>query len=186
MPKSRPSKLDAYAEQLDGWLCSQAEGGEGITLRAAVERLAELKCAVSISGVSKWWTNRQAQLNEAAFLERLRTGAETTRRVRAALVKDPPPALQELIAIHRKLVFDLATDRTADPKLLELANSLTKSVLEFAKLEERSRQTTLGERRVQLLEKKAEQADATEGVIDDVNLSPDEREQRIKEIYGRA
>jgi hypothetical protein len=41
------------------------------------------------------------------------------------------------------------------------------------------------ERKLKLLEKKAAQSDATEKVLSDADLTPAERTQRIKEIYGR-
>lgn len=42
------------------------------------------------------------------------------------------------------------------------------------------------ERRIKLLEAKATQADETDKVLKDAELSPEQRAQRIKEIYGRA
>ncbi|MDE2104761.1 MAG: hypothetical protein KGL39_46420 [Patescibacteria group bacterium] len=48
------------------------------------------------------------------------------------------------------------------------------------------KKVSLDERKLVLLEKKAAQADATDKVLTDAELSPAEREQRIKEIYGRA
>lgn len=42
------------------------------------------------------------------------------------------------------------------------------------------------ERKLVLLEAKAAQANATEQTLDDATLTAEQREQRIKEIYGRA
>jgi hypothetical protein len=44
----------------------------------------------------------------------------------------------------------------------------------------------LDKRKVAILEKKAAQADETEKALKDSELTPEQREQRIKEIYGRA
>jgi hypothetical protein len=44
----------------------------------------------------------------------------------------------------------------------------------------------LAERKIKLLEAKAAQADETERTLTNAELTPAQREQRIKEIYGRA
>lgn len=44
----------------------------------------------------------------------------------------------------------------------------------------------LGARKIVILEKKAAQADATEKVLRDADLTPEQRAKRIKEIYGRT
>ena len=51
---------------------------------------------------------------------------------------------------------------------------------------QRQGEQQLAERRIRLLEQKAEQADATKKVLADGALTGEEREQRIREIYGRA
>lgn len=185
MRKATPSKLDAHADALIGWLTAQPQG-EGATLAVAAQRLAERGCVVSLPTVGKWWRRREARLNEDAFIEGIRAGNETSRKVRAAFSKQPPPDLAELIAIHRKLAFDLALQRNADPKLLELANTLTKNVLAFAKLEESGRQLALDERRVKLLEARAAIADQAEGVMNSKELTEADKVARMHELFGLA
>lgn len=184
--KQVPSKLDAHTEKLDSWLRNQADGGEGLTLRACVEKLAEIGVRSSIQGVSKWWRNREARLAEQSFLERVASGAETARKVRRAFGKQPPPQIEELLAIHRQLIFDLSVTETVQPKMLELAERLTRTVVTYAKLEDSRQRTALDQRRVVILEARAALADQTEGAVNDAALTPEQRAQRIAEIYGRA
>lgn len=49
-----------------------------------------------------------------------------------------------------------------------------------------TKRDSLEARRIALLEQKAAQSDATDKVLSDADLTPEQREQRIKEIYGRA
>ncbi len=50
----------------------------------------------------------------------------------------------------------------------------------------RRRQIDVERDKLELLKRRAEQADRTEAVLADATLSPEERQQRIREIYGRG
>ena len=77
----------------------------------------------------------------------------------------------------------LALDAIAsrDPKMVtQYLSALTS----YLAVKDGERKTSLMERRVQLLEKKAAQADAAEGVAKDSNLTPEERDRKFREIFG--
>jgi hypothetical protein len=117
-------------------------------------------------------------------------GSHLGREAEEAFKQNPAPALETVVKIFKLLIMQLATNGNADPDMLKLANQLMKTAVIYfaeqtkAKLE--NRKLGLQERRVTLLEKKAAQADATDKVLTDAQLSPEERAQRIKEIYGRV
>jgi hypothetical protein len=58
-------------------------------------------------------------------------------------------------------------------------------VLEFAKLQSKRVDQQLDERRVVVLEKRSAQADAAEAVVKS-ELTPEEKQARMKEIFGLA
>jgi hypothetical protein len=66
---------------------------------------------------------------------------------------------------------------------LNFATARSKADLERAKLAQRERVIDQNDRRIALLEKKAAQADAAQQVLTE-ELSPDERLQRIRQIFG--
>ena len=81
----------------------------------------------------------------------------------------------------QELAFDAINSPAPDVKT---AKTLVKIVGDSANLELKRRKLAIDERKVALLEKKAAQADAAQGVLADVSLTPEQREQRYKEIFG--
>ncbi len=96
-------------------------------------------------------------------------------RVAIALNKVPDAAATD--AAHRAVaqkVFELSTDPKADPKLLS----------EFYKLMLAGQRQAVDERKLALLEAKAKAADAAQEALRQDGLTPEEREQKIREIFG--
>jgi hypothetical protein len=58
--------------------------------------------------------------------------------------------------------------------------------LKAVKAAQNEKVISLDRDKFELFKRKADQADATDRVLADHELSPEQREQRIKEIYGRA
>ena len=185
MSNRSQSTLDPFAESLDRWLTAKPEG-DGLYYRQVIENLAtEHNHTTTKSTLSNWWNKRQAAKDRAALTGRIAEGAETFRQVKSAFGKNPPPDVEFLISFCRQLSFQLAAGEP-DPKLLTLAQGFMKNVLDYARIEESRRSLSLDQRRVELLERKAAQAEDTERAVSDSNLTDEQRAQRIREIYGRA
>jgi DNA-binding phage protein len=182
--KSRPSKLDRFAAQL-------AElDAEKKTLSDICEWLAAEGCKASPSSVSVYLERLRSERRQAALLTQIASGSRQSADVEKQFSKNPAPALDTIIKLHRVMIMQLATKSVDNPELIEVTNALTKTVMDFvsgqAKAEIEKQKLSQGERKIVLLEKKAAQADATATVLADAQLTPAQREQRIKEIYGRA
>lgn len=140
MPKQVPSKLDAWADELETWLTPKEEGGDGCYLKDAQARLAERGCEVSLGRICKWWQKRSAERDEAAFLAQIATGAQTMRTVEEAFAANPPAEIEAILRLLRVLIAELTVQGRKDPSKLELVTSLLKPVLErerhIAKLRE--------------------------------------------------
>jgi hypothetical protein len=165
--KDRPSKLDAFAEQLEQWFEL-----EHMTLAEAGARLHDAGCDVSLSRLSKWWMRRQGELIQDRILERIATGAQQCQEVEKQLAETPAPELDTLIKLHRVLIFRLSTEANANPELLELVDRLMKPVLGYYKLEDKRRETSLAERKYRdavaekkaVIERELERAKTTGGI----------------------
>lgn len=81
----------------------------------------------------------------------------------------------------KQLAFEAMTSPQPN---IEAAKSLLKIVGDSAKVDLARERLSLDARKVKLLEAKAAQADAAEGVTRDPTLTPELREQKLKEIFG--
>jgi hypothetical protein len=138
--KSKPSKLDVFADRLDQWF-----GIEKKTLAEVQEQLQLDGCRVSLSRLSDWWSGRQSQLQGEALLKQIASGARQCKEVEQEFAKNPAPALETIIKLQRVLIMKLSVQANADPQLVELVARLTKPTMEFAKLQEKRREMELNE-----------------------------------------
>jgi hypothetical protein len=152
--KSKPSKLDAFAERLDEWF-----GIEKKTLAEVQEQLKLDGCSISLSSLSQWWSARQTQKQTDQLFHLIASGGRMNKELDQAYASNPAPAIAQLINVTKTLVMSLQVKGAADPKLLNLANSMQQTVLLYLSAETKAalEQQKLGlqERRIELLEKKA-------------------------------
>lgn len=188
--KARESKLDPHAEQLIAWFTPKREGGEGLTYMQARNRLSEQGVDASINALFRWWHSYlQLQLRDRLLTD-IASGAQFNRQLEKSLGDNPPPELQTLIKLIRTLVAQLAVNGSADQATLKLVGQLTSLVLEHDKSRAnyslKEKDLEIKERRIVLLEQKAEQADAAKATLGDAALTEDEKQQRIRQIFGMA
>ena len=107
--------------------------------------------------------------------QQLARNASTVETLLADYVKTDPKLPPEKIQAMGQAFFSAMCLAQQDPDAWVLVQRLNLQRSALA----------LDERRISLLEKKAAQSEATEKVLDDKKLSPEERALRIKEIYGR-
>ena len=140
----------------------------------------------SVPSLSLWLSEKRLE----AALEKIRLAGHTAKTVRAALPTEDESfsALMQMIgqtAFELKLSGEtLDLDRLQ--QFADLAALGLKAKIEASKLKLSEADAQRDERRLVLLEKKAAQADETEKTLTDRELTPEQRAQRIKEIYGRA
>lgn len=178
--KTRPSILDPFAAQLAEW------DAAGRTLAEMQTNLAASGCKVSLARLSQFLSAQRSASLQAGLLQQISTGAAAVKEVERELARNPAPEIATLISLYRVLILKLSTMGNADPSLLELATGMTKTALDFEKLQLKRGELELTREKFELLKAQAERAESTERVLADAELTPAQREQRIKEIYGRA
>jgi len=181
MSKAKKSKLDPHSAELEAWF------DEKVTLDDARARLLErFGISVSPSLLSDWWAKRQQQRLQDRVLDRITTGAAAVKQVEKQFAKDAPPEVETLIKIHRVLIMQLSLQAAANPDLLRTASECMKPVMAYLKVQEQRADRNLEERRVAILEQKAKQAEDAEKVVSDKKLSPEEKQQRMRAIFGMS
>lgn len=181
MSKQKPSKLDAHAERLDEWF-----GIEKQPLKWVQEQLRQDGLVVSLSRLSDWWSARQSDMQEAKLLGQIATGARQSQEVEQAFGKNPPPDFATLIKLHRVLIMKLSTQSESDPEMLELVNRMMRPVIQFARLEQLGQQNRIEERKLELLEQKAKQAEQAQQVTADTGMSAEEKTAKMRQIFGMS
>jgi hypothetical protein len=159
MPKERQEAVAEYARTH--------------TLKATQEWLAGEGVNLSVTSISQWLAARRwheqfklCNADVAGFAEQVKNFA--------------PDVDESDLELFGNLLFQLQAIQTGDARtFLEYRMGRGKLALEKKRL-------ALEARRVATLEKKAAQADATSTVLAEPTLTREEREQRLKEIYGRA
>jgi hypothetical protein len=160
------------------------------SLEQTVKWLLDGGLQTSSSALSVFLEARRELELQSKVLTSISSAAEQCREVEQAFAKNPAPAVETLIKLHRVLTFQLTRQAAADPELLTLADKFTKTVLGAFATQNNAgvdgQKLALEERRVSVLEEKAAPADETEKGLGDVELTEEEKAQRIREIYGRV
>lgn len=112
MKKARNSVLSPYAEQLTAWLRSVEQGGEGLTLAQAAERLKRLyNVDVDPSRISRWWSDRQTKnaiaLAEDRLFDSIRSGTRIIDQVRSE-AEQAPTTLAPLMKLLEAFIVQLS------------------------------------------------------------------------------
>ena len=81
----------------------------------------------------------------------------------------------------QQLAFEIATSPHPD---IEALSALSKILGDTAKLKLQEQKLTHEARRIAVIEKKAAQADAAKEVTKAVDLTPEQRDEKLKEIFG--
>lgn len=167
--KSRASKLDRFASQLADL------DAEKKTLAEMLAWLADEGCKVSASSLSVYLERLRSQRRQAALLAQIASGAQQSKEVEQQFAQNPAPQLETLIKLHRVIAMQLATQSVDHPELIEVANGLTKTVMDFAsaqtKADLKKQEIALADRRVKLLEQKADAYDRAQAALTEAKNS---------------
>lgn len=148
---------------------------ENLSYEAAKDRLhQDFNVETSVGALSQFYATECFALRSSeakAFAEQVET----------ELLSAEPTFDKATLALVKQKAFERAYAKNGN--LSELA-ILAGIIGDSAKLKLKEKDQQLAERRVALLEKKAAQADAAEGVTRDEALTPEQREAKLKEIFG--
>jgi len=148
---------------------------ENISYEEVVKRMGELwNLKSSVGAVSDFFAKE-------CFSLRFREASKLAEDLSATLKESPQ-------------VFDEATNKAISQKAFELAVAkdanvgelvqLAKIIGDTARLKLKAQEVELDLRRISILEKREAQAEAAETVARNPALTPQEREQKIKEVFG--
>ncbi len=156
---------EAQQAQLADWLLS------GVPYHQAQQMVEkEFGLKVSISAFSRFW---EAYCSPALLARRSRA-VKLSDEVAAEARSNPGAFTEATIDQLSQKAFELASSPGANPKDVKALFSL---VL-------KSRDQDLVERRVKLLEAKAAQADEASAIAGSAALTPEEKAQKIKAVFG--
>ena len=146
--KSKPSKLDQYAETL-------LEMDDARKTLADIQKwLKEEGVTVSTGRLSGFLASLRQSRLQAQLLGQITTGAAQVRAVEKQFAKDPAPELETLIKLHRVLILKLSTAGNLDPELLKMADQLMRTAMEFVsgqtKFKQKERELAVSEGRFQM------------------------------------
>jgi hypothetical protein len=154
--------------QVANWLSS---GGSKSSYDAVQKKIAkEFRIKISTASLSAFWS----QTCSARLTERLSHAAEMATTFAKEAENSGTSFDAATIALIRQRAFELAAADKADFKKLFLM------LQTFLKAHKQG----LEERKVKLLERKASIADKAEATLKDEKLSKEERDQRLKQIFG--
>ena len=132
---------------------------------------------MSIRALSEWWERRAKEENSERFIRAAKVANDIGTQAEKL-----PIITSALKSTLTQWAFDLALSG-ADPEkvksIMSVVSGMDRAALDRSELE-------LAERKVALLEKKAEQADAAARVTADAALTPEEKARKYREIFGLA
>lgn len=170
-------QLQNRAQPLALEFCS-AFFNNGLSYKQAQKWLASYGLKISVTALQGFYNSMDMRLRYASL-----QAAQSAETAKAELPADIEQATKDRIAQHK---FELAFMNLGEAQKLQLIQIEQNEEAMKGNFALKKAKLDLDARRIALLEKKAAMADATDKVLTDAELSPAEREQRIKEIYGRT
>jgi hypothetical protein len=175
--KPRPSKLDPFADEIQGWFEE-----EKIPFTEAVQRLKTRGCSTSLDNLGRWWRKRRSNALEEQLLDQIEFAGDQCLKLDRAFRKSPAPVIDILLKVHRVLILKLNNQANVDPKLMALASSAFKPLFEWARIDlkrEEFEDAKLERRNETELKRAAEQRDATRDGLRPETLEQIEKELRL-------
>ncbi len=83
------------------------------------------------------------------LLAQLAEAARQCQELEAQFGRHPAPELETIIKLHRVLVLNLSLEAEQAPELLKLVKDLMKPIMDWAQLQEKSRQRELAEKKLE-------------------------------------
>ncbi len=164
------SLTPAQKKMLREWLVD-----ENTSYKDAKDRLyQDFNIRTSVGALSRFYATQ-------CFALRSSEAKDFAEQVLSDLTADGTQFDEATIALIKQKAFERAYAR--DGNLEDLA-ILAKIIGDSAKLQLKKKDQALAERRIQLLEKKAEQADKAKEIVGNKDLSEQEQAQQIRSLFG--
>ena len=189
----RPNKLDPHAADLDRLLAKPEFGGEGRTYAEAAAWLAARGLTkadgrpVNPGQIHAWWAPRRKEFERRRALKEYMLEAKAQAE---SLAHAPGLSgrlfLQAGLLQIGALVMKLTQHGSADPETIRQVKDLYHSLVAGVREMRGGEELQLTREKFEELKRRAARDEQTERVVDDAQLTPEERAQRIKEIFGRA
>lgn len=185
--KARPNKLDPFAARIDEW------EREGKTLAQMQVALVDDGCRVALSSLSEFLARKRQEQAEREMFSLIASGGKLNQELEAAFQANPAPEVERLIDLSKTLIMSLQVNGRANPKLLNLANSMQQTVLDYVSGKTRAaldgEKLKQGDRRLKVLEAKVGEARSEIAKLRDpkAELGEDERKAivaKVDEILG--
>jgi hypothetical protein len=174
----------ARLAELERWLFD-----ENLSYEAALKKWAELYDACgSLASLARW----RSGLAQERMLEKIASSAKAANSVVEKFQENPSNTYAALLQMIGQAAFDAHLNGKSDldlstlKDLAELTSVGLKARHDNATIEMKERDLALKERRVKLLEEKAAQADQAAETVSDKKLSPEEKQQRLRQIFGMS
>ena len=126
--KPRPSKLDPFAEEIQGWFEE-----EKIPFPEAVQRLKTRGCSTSLDNLGRWWRKRRSNALEEQLLDQIEFAGDQCLKLDRAFRKSPAPVIDILLKVHRVLILKLNNSDTL-AKMEQPCSAVTGSVKDAVRM----------------------------------------------------
>lgn len=161
-------------ECLEQWLFE-----ENLKYKEALERLhLDFGVRSSASALGRFYQ----RVLQRRLLESIGKNARQANEIESEFAKNPAPVPQAVVKLVTQLAFEHLAGgaRNLDPEfVVKLVKLSVDSGLKAKKLE-------LDERRIELLEQKAKQADQAAAAVKDDGLTAEEKQARLRQIFGMS
>lgn len=179
--KKVPSKLDGHEADLARWFRE-----EKLSLAQAVQRLAAAGVTVSASRLSDWWAGyqeREMQADaEARLFADVATGSRIAREI-GEMAAAAPTDVSTLVKLMERLILQISV-RGELPAQTKVLPQLVRTALEGIRMQLLERKVSVDEGKLELLQAKAAKAEEAERVVGDPTTTPEEKQQKIRAIFG--
>jgi hypothetical protein len=192
MKKDRPDSFEAKLQPnqvaaIERWLFTESPP---LTYDQAVERIwQDFGLRVSVSGLRRFYVRTAERRLREATMERVIARAQTANAVVEECERNPAPfqkAVLELvarIAMERAMEGDKALDISELRDLCLMALAPRKEEREDRKVELAQDRLELDRKKLALLEAKEASA---KRVIEDEALTPEQKQQKLRAVFGMA
>jgi hypothetical protein len=152
---------------------------------ARTHSLAETVKWLAADGVKTSNASLSDFLSWYALSAQFRADEVTTQTLLDQLKAEVPGLTDAQLDELGQRTFSLLAIRNQDADtFVNVRSAMTRAQLEKAKLTLREKKLSQDERKIVLMEKKAAQADAAKGILENKELSQAQREARMREVFG--
>jgi hypothetical protein len=159
-------------------LCERTSLSEARAILSAPETEAGYNLQVSEAALSRWLSTRRHE----RWLDKIRDNKQRIADAETQLADTANDSYADTLILDGIKEYTLNLLATGQADVSDLTN-LVKLIGESNKLTLAKQKLSIDERRVSLLEQKAAQADNAKSTIQST-LTAEEKEQRIKQIFG--